>query len=237
VVLGTLAWAFAFVQIYTEPVTRVQATRWIYENVESAATLYYRTAGGEEGTLQIPVPAVHEYAANGQWLTTLLIPAQDLVATEVVMNNLTGRDGPSEGAFEVQITSDQTEDPLLAQGQIEATFGGQGGKRHVIDIPDTELSGEKSYYLQSRALRGAPLISMGSAIANEHFDDPLPFGMDGHIAFGSGPYRGLDLTLYDPKKNSYTTRTTSNLTPAYLASNSTTPGPRSSSRSMITPRC
>ncbi len=38
---------------------------------------------------------------------------------------------------------------------------------------------------------------MGSAIANEHFDDPLPFNMDGRLAFGSGPYRGLDLTLYD----------------------------------------
>jgi hypothetical protein len=65
VLLGTLAWAVAFVQIYTEPVTRVQATRWMYENIETGATLHYRTAGGEVGTLQIPVPAVHDYAANG----------------------------------------------------------------------------------------------------------------------------------------------------------------------------
>jgi YYY domain-containing protein len=40
-------------------------------------------------------------------------------------------------------------------------------------------------------------IPEGSAIANEHFDDPLPFNMDGRIAFGAGLYRGLDLTLYD----------------------------------------
>jgi YYY domain-containing protein len=46
-------------------------------------------------------------------------------------------------------------------------------------------------------VRGAPLISAGAAIANEHFDDPLPFNMDGRIGFGSGPYRGLDLKLYD----------------------------------------
>jgi YYY domain-containing protein len=68
VLLGTLAWAFAFIQIYTGPITRVQASRWIYENV----------------------------------------PA-------------------------------------------------------------------------------------GSVIANEHFDDPLPFGLDGHVAFGSGMYRSLDV--------------------------------------------
>jgi YYY domain-containing protein len=197
VLIGTLAWAFAFIQIYSEPVTRVQATRWIYENVESGATLYYRTTDGETGKLQIALPSVHEYAANGQWLATVLTPPQDLIATEVVMNNLTGRDGPSEGAFEVQITSDQADDPLLAQAEIEATFGGQGGKRHVLDFPDVELSEGQTYYLQTRAVRGAPLISLGAGIANEHFDDPLPFSMDGYIAFGSGPYRGLDLTLYD----------------------------------------
>ena len=54
VLLGTLAWAVAFVQIYAEPVTRVQATRWMYENIEAGATLYFRTADGETGKLQVP---------------------------------------------------------------------------------------------------------------------------------------------------------------------------------------
>jgi YYY domain-containing protein len=197
VLLGTLAWAFAFIQIYTEPVTRVQATRWMYDNIESGATLTYRTPDGETGALQIAVPSEQVYAANGQWLTTLFTPAEDMIATDVVMNNLTGLEGSSEGAFEVQLTSDQSEEYWLAQAEIEATFGGEGGKRHVIDIPDVELAAGQSYYLRTRATRGAPLLSLGAAIANEHFDDPLPFSMDGRIAFGSGPYRGLDLTLYD----------------------------------------
>ena len=50
------------------------------------------------------------------------------------------------------------------------------------------------------ALLGAPLVSRGSAIANEHFDDPLPFNMDGRIAFGAGPYSGLDLHYEDPPR-------------------------------------
>jgi YYY domain-containing protein len=195
--LGTLAWAFAFIQIYTEPVTRVQATRWMYENVETAATLSYRTSDGETGQLQLPLPAEHTYAVNERWLTTPFTPPQDMIATEVVMNHLTGQDGPSEGAFKIQITSDLADDPLLSQAEIEATFGGEGGERHVLEIPDVELSGGQTYYLQTQAVRGAPLVSRGAAIANEHFDDPLPFNMDGHVAFGSGPYRGLDLTLYD----------------------------------------
>jgi hypothetical protein len=71
VLLGTLAWAFAFIQIYTEPITRVQASRWMYAN-----------------------------------------------------------------------------------------------------------------------------IPPGSVIANEHFDDPLPFNLDGHTAFGAGGFRSLD--VYEP---------------------------------------
>ncbi len=197
VLLGTLIWALAFIQIYREPVTRVQATRWMYENIESGATLYFHTADGETGRLQIPLPSAHTYAADGQWLGTPFVPPYDLIATEVVMNNLTALEGASEGAFEVQISSQQPDQPALAQAVIVATFGGESSERHVLDVPDVELSGGQTYYLQSRAVRGAPLISLGAAIANEHFDDPLPFSMDGHIAFGTGPYRGLDLTLYD----------------------------------------
>jgi YYY domain-containing protein len=199
VLVGTLAWAWAFLQIYREPLTRVQASRWIYENVEAGVTLRYRTPDGEAGQLAIPLPATHVYETDGEWQTTSFTPPQDLIATEVVMNHLTALETAGEGAFEVRIAAELPGEEPLAQAEIETVFSGPGSEggseRHVIDISDVELSGDQLYYFQSRPLRGAPLVSWGAAIANEHFDDPLPFNMLGYSAYNM--YRGLDLTLYD----------------------------------------
>jgi YYY domain-containing protein len=197
VMVGTLAWAFAFIQIYTEPVTRVQATRWMYENVESAATLHYRTADGETGQLQIPTDGRHIYGPGEPWHATAFVAPADLIATELVMNDLTGLEGPSAGTFAAAITEGQLYGDPLTEGEVQALFGGEGGQRHVIDIPDVALDGGQFYVLQTRATRGGSLLCQGAAIANEHFDDPLPFNMDGRLAFGAGQYQGLDLTLYD----------------------------------------
>ncbi len=197
VLVGTFAWAYAFIQIYTEPVTRVQATRWMYENVETAATLRYRTAEWDSGQLQIATPSAHIYSNDGEWLVTPFVPPGDLTATALTMNHLTGLEGAGEGVFRVAILGEDVAGEPLTEADLEAVFGGEGGEQHLLDFPDVALTGGQTYYLQSGPVQGAPLLSEGAGIANEHFDDPLPFNLDGRLAFGSGPYEGLNLALYD----------------------------------------
>ncbi len=46
VLVATGIWAYAFSRIYTRPVTRVAATRWIYQNVPGPLTLHLQTGRG-----------------------------------------------------------------------------------------------------------------------------------------------------------------------------------------------
>ncbi|MEX1248566.1 MAG: DUF2298 domain-containing protein [Anaerolineales bacterium] len=45
--LGTALWAWAFVQIYQQDVSRVAATRWIYENIPGPITIGYEMGGAQ----------------------------------------------------------------------------------------------------------------------------------------------------------------------------------------------
>ena len=51
--IGSLFWAFAFVQIYRNPITRIDATAWIYQNVPGPITLHI---DGELETFHQPIP-------------------------------------------------------------------------------------------------------------------------------------------------------------------------------------
>jgi hypothetical protein len=53
VLLGTAAWALAFVQIYMRPVTRVAATRWVYTHLPGVVNL---VVDSSDGDLLEPIP-------------------------------------------------------------------------------------------------------------------------------------------------------------------------------------
>lgn len=58
VLVGTAGWAFAFTRIYTRPVTRVEASRWIFENVPGPINLEIQT---DEGAVNMPLPVERSY--------------------------------------------------------------------------------------------------------------------------------------------------------------------------------
>ena len=55
-ILGTFIWAISFINIYRKPMTRIAASEWIYENVESAVNLSMQD---QNGVFSQPLPYTH----------------------------------------------------------------------------------------------------------------------------------------------------------------------------------
>ena len=55
-IFGTFIWAISFVNIYRKPMTRIAASEWIYENVESAVNLSFKD---QNGAFSQPLPYTH----------------------------------------------------------------------------------------------------------------------------------------------------------------------------------
>ena len=73
VILATLAWAFAFVHIYQQPLTRVAASRWIFQNLPGPINVRVQTSDGVHNqplsfpygqAIQPGVPYENTFVAN-----------------------------------------------------------------------------------------------------------------------------------------------------------------------------
>ena len=111
ILVSTAAWAFAFTQIYTRPVTRVEATDWIYENLDGPVNLYIETETGE-----VKLPA--QYRAYTTLVSGQSLPLTFSIQEAAHLVDLTYPDVQSIGSiletveYELTILDAETNQPL-----------------------------------------------------------------------------------------------------------------------------
>ncbi len=199
VLAATFGWAYAFTRIYTREHTRVQATRWIYQNVPGPINLQIESNGvlrqqpltyARDFVISPATPLVTQFNANYAGTLRQLTFAYALDSQN---------GGPQTVKASISSDFGFAPETILASSQTQADFAAQSDPRGqpftlLLDTP-LVMQVDQLYYL--RLETSGQLTFAGSAPINEtDWDDGLPLRMDGYDGYG-GIYRGdLNFQMY-----------------------------------------
>jgi YYY domain-containing protein len=193
VLILTSVWGYAFSTIYTRPMTRIAASRWIFDNIPGPINLNY---SGENGTKQQPLAYPQGYIImTDQPFMLTFNPVQSGTLTGITFFRVLDQSGPqTSSTLDISITQGDNETPL-AQGKITSNFSGKtdsrGAEYSIQFDKAVKLDKDTSYLLMVKMADGTGQVTMtGSALVNESdWDDGLPLRVEGYDGFG-GIYDG-----------------------------------------------
>jgi len=178
VLLSTAAWAFAFTRIYTEPVTRVAATEWVYQNIPAAFNLKIDT---EEGQYNLPVAyQLGTRISHSQPMIIAFRPKAAGIVNKIQITHIADRANRSSSVKVLigVISEDAKEDLPLANAVVSDAF-----------LAEADDERGKSYDL---VFMQPPYLEVGNTyyLTLATTSDELPLDVYGQIILYLSSYDG-----------------------------------------------
>lgn len=193
VLAGTLAWAWAFTGVaYRQENTRVQATRWVFQNAPAPFRLQVE---GETGGVRVEPLAAPEGLRIGRGAAyTLQFSAHEdgLLRAVELAHARTSSGGP--GALRIRISGDPQGTAVLAESVAPVSPVGADPRGEPAGAPlePTRIQAGQVYFLTAQVEQGEEVQVWRTALSNEDWDESLPVRLDGYDPFGQF-YRGLTM--------------------------------------------
>jgi YYY domain-containing protein len=136
-ITAVLLLAFAFTDIYRQPMPRIEASEWIYRNIEGAVNL--QLSNGEDQFSQpIPYPKYYELLP-GQVLNFEYQPEYDMIVDQIAFDHIVAGEISEENKeFIVTVTSKNSQE-LIGNIYLTDNFkpdGDSRGKEIIIDFQE-----------------------------------------------------------------------------------------------------
>ena len=164
VLVASGLWAYAFTRIYTRPHTRIEASRWIYENVPGPINLKIHS-GETEVSQALSFPDNYQITPSKPYVTSF-IPKQSGWVGEVSLPNVTLQS--SDGLvlpvnLRVELLDEQQ--TILGDGRLALTEPGQRISTTLALSPTITLDGTETYALRFSVEAPASLVSLDGQVS------------------------------------------------------------------------
>ncbi|MDX1663197.1 MAG: DUF2298 domain-containing protein, partial [Candidatus Promineifilaceae bacterium] len=186
VVLSTFLWANAFVGIYREPLTRVAASRWMFENLRTGATLLYEV-DGKAHEQHLPLKG-YTFSPGGTPLNVSFTPDETATLTGVRFNYLsTAEEASGEVEGEMRLELLQEGGALLSE-TVAPLAVGPVERAVTLELPEATIFAGEPYLLRGvleTSTGNSAVVADTTRIMNEEWDDLLPVSVDGRAAYAA----------------------------------------------------
>ena len=189
---ASTAYAFAFTGIYTRPVTRIEASRWFFQNIPGPINLDIATDDGAQvqmlpvGSETVLRPSV-SYSTVFRARETGSLSAFRLGAIEA-----------EPGTQFIHFLLIQQSDGTVIADAVMVYNSALDGPVPVLTLDSpAQLQKDETYVLMLVHENGTgQIVIRGAKVANEtSWDDAVPMRIDDYDPFG-GIYQGLNLEMY-----------------------------------------
>lgn len=140
VILGTLGYAFAFTRIYSRPHTRVEASRWILENIPGPLNVFV-SSDDEIQMYPIPVYNNQKIVSGEPQIMDLRLKSGGSIA-RITAPNIS----QPQRTLRVTLAKDESEEELLVDVVVPVPFS-RDPETLFVEFPEIELEPNQSYYL------------------------------------------------------------------------------------------
>jgi YYY domain-containing protein len=181
VLIGSLAWAWRFSEIYRTENTRLAASRWMYQNFPAAFRLTISLEDGGEFQQGVNFPQ--------QEIGTDAVPMSfEAVHTGTVESLSLGYvkdlSGASDSVMHVVLYSEPPGPEPMAEADVLIPAVGMADRGERLDAAfgPVVLEAGRRYHLYVSAARGGPFSVKGAWFVDEDWDEGIPFNLDGFDA-------------------------------------------------------